>query len=131
MKVGFIVALTGIILLAASLVFTMGLSDAQMGIIENLHTEGLMYIILDKGEYVTDKPQKVYMESNFDPSNYSGESLWYKDEKGYYVIKKYTGWEGQVTIPTKYPYWASVLIIIIGLAKIVTGFTSENSSKVK
>ena len=46
MKVGFIVALTGVILVATSLVFTMGLNDAERGLIENLHKEGIMYIIL-------------------------------------------------------------------------------------
>jgi len=131
MKVGFIVATTGLILFSTSLVFTMGLRDAQMGIIENLHTEGLMYIVLNKGEYVTNQPQKVYMDSGFDPNNYSGESLWQKDDKGYYVIKRYTGWKGTVTIPTKYPYWASVIIIIIGLAKVVISFSSKYSSKVE
>jgi hypothetical protein len=131
MKVGFIVALTGVILVATSLVFTMGLNDAERGLIENLHKEGIMYIILNKGEYVTNQPQKVYMDSGFDPSNYSGESLWQKDEKGYYVIKRYTGWKGTVTIPTKYPYWASVIIIIIGLANIVISFSSKYSSKAK
>ena len=131
MKVGCIVAITGLILFSTSLVFTMGLKDAEMGIIENLHTEGLMYIVLNKGEYVTNQPQKVYMDSGFDPNNYSGESLWQKDDKGYYVIKRYTGWKGTVTIPTKYPYWASVIIIIIGLANIVISFSSKYSSKAK
>ena len=124
-------ALTGLILFSTSLVFTMGLKDAEMGIIENLHTEGLMFIILNKGEYVTNQPQKVYMDTGFDPNNYSGESLWQKDDKGYYVIKRYTGWKGTVTIPTKYPYWASVIIIIIGLANIVISFSSKYSSKAK
>ena len=131
MKVGFIVAITGLILFSTSLVFTMGLKDAEMGIIENLHTEGLMFIILNKGEYVTNQPQKVYMDTGFDPNNYSGESLWQKDDKGYYVIKRYTGWKGTVTIPTKYPYWASVIIIIIGLTKIVISFSLKYSSKVE
>ena len=130
MKVGFLVAAVGLILAATSLVFTKGL-DSQMGMIDNLHKEGLMNIVLYKGKYVTNQPQKVYMDSNFDPSNYQGESLWQKDEEGYYVIKRYTGWEGTVTIPTKYPYWASIIIIIIGFAKIAISFMSKYSSEAK
>jgi len=131
LKVGFIVALTGVILVATSLAFTMGLHEAEGGLIENLHKEGIMYIVLDQGEQVSDQPLKVYKDSNFDPSNYSGGSIWYKDEKGYYVIEKYTGWIGQVRLPTKYPFWASIFIIIIGIAKIVISFASEHSSEVK
>ena len=130
MKVGFLVAAIGLILAATSLVFTLGL-DSQMGMIENLHEEGLMYIVLYKGQYVTNQPQKVYMDSDFDPSNYQGKSLWQKDEKGYYVIKRYTGWKGTVSIPTKYPYWASIIIIIIGIAKIAMSFMSKYSSEAK
>jgi len=130
MKTGVIIALIGLFLVGTTIALSTGLST-KMGMIENLQAEGQMYIIIKNGVHVINKPQRVYMDSNFDPKNYHGKDIWEKDEKGYFIIKNFTGWEGRKTIPSKYPFWASIIIIIIGIGKIFFGFISTYSSKVR
>jgi len=128
MKVGYILMAIGLILVGMSLIYTTGL-DASAGIIENLHAEGQMYIVLKEGEYFDNERRKVYKDPDFVPENSSnergGQSVLARDEHGYYEIQRFTGYEGRVTIPTKYPYWASIILIIIGLAKVAIAFASQ------
>jgi hypothetical protein len=125
MKTGFFMAAFGLILISTALIFSTGF-DSKMGIIENLEKEGQMYVILKEGEHLRNEPVKIYKGAEFAPS-YADDSLWAKDEKGYYEIKRYTGWKGRITIPTKYPYWAGLVIMIIGFIKIPIGIITKYS----
>ena len=125
MKTGFFMAAFGLILISTALIFSTGF-DSKMGIIENLEKEGQMYVILREGEYINNKPVKIYKEAGFTPGK-SGDTILAKDENGYYEIKRESGWKGRVTIPTKYPYWIGIVIMIIGFFKIPIGIIANYS----
>jgi len=128
MKTGYIIAAIGLILAGLSLIYTTGL-DASVGIIENLHTEGRMYIVLKEGTFYDNERRRIYKAPDFVPENSSNgsgsQSVLARDEHGYYEIQRFTGYEGRVTIPTKYPYWAAIILILIGFAKVAIAFTSQ------
>lgn len=127
MRTGFIMAAFGLIIISTSLIFSTGF-DSQMGIIENLEREGQMYVILKEGEHLINEPAKVYKDAGFTPGNSSGDTIVAKDENGYYEIKRFSGYKGRVTIPTKYPYWIGMVIMIIGFIKIPIGIISKYSN---
>lgn len=153
MKKGIVIATFGFLLIAASLIFS-NKYFGDKGLLWNLtHTyksrsameivfvRSAMELVFAEGEYCMVPINKVY-DNSIDPTSFKAKGYEAasrnpsldakvgKDEKGYFTCDGYEyGYIGRIAIPTRYPFFIGVVIVIIGFAIIALGLTSKSSNR--